>query len=208
MLHDISPPLSPRSGVWPGDTPLSREVLLDLEEGSHLTLSTLRATVHLGAHADAPSHFRRGAPAIDAVPLEAYVGPCELQVLRVAPGTVLQSGDLRRPPRRERLLLATGVPSLAEGFVDNFVACSVELIEFLRDKGVRLIGLDSSSVDPFDSKDLPAHGACFDAGMAILEGLDLSGVQEGDYELIALPLRLVGFDASPVRAVLRSLGGR
>ena len=208
MLHDISPPLSPRLGVFPGDTPLSREVLLDLEEGAHLTLSTLRATVHIGAHADAPSHFRRGAPAIDEVPLEAYVGPCELQRLRVAPGAVLLPSDLRRPPRRERLLLATGLPGGGNGFSDDFAACSVELIEFLRDKGVRLIGLDSPSVDPCASKDLPAHGACFDAGMAILEGLDLAAVQEGDYELIALPLRLVGFDGSPVRAVLRSLGGR
>lgn len=205
MLYDITPPISARLAVWPGDTPMSREVLADLARGDGITLSSIHATVHLGAHADAPSHYGRGAPSIDTRPLELYLGPC--QVARVAApraGAItpeLLSARIASP----RLLIATGTYPDPEQFNDDFAALTVELVEMLHARGVRLVGVDTPSVDEFTSKDLPVHHAFLRRDMAILEGLRLADVPEGMYELIALPLRLVGFDASPVRAVLRTL---
>jgi arylformamidase len=204
MLYDISPPLSENLAVWPGDSPLSREVLFDLARGAAVTLSTLRATVHLGAHADAPSHYGPGAPDIATRSLELYLGPCE--VMRVDPprGGAVTFAMLPRAPTAPRLLLATGTAPDRALFREDFAALDPDLVDRLHAAGVRLVGTDAPSVDPFPSQDLPAHHRFLAHDMAILEGLALDRVPEGSYELIALPLRLVGFDASPVRAVLRS----
>lgn len=203
MILDISPLLRPSTAVWPGDTPLTREVLLELARGDSVTLSTLRATVHLGAHADAPSHYGAGAGDIAGRALDYYVGPCEVMRVPARVGGRLVPEDLPRPPRAERILLATGSFPDPERFSEDFAALSPELVDYLHGFGVRLVGVDTPSVDPFTSKDLPAHKRFLANDMAILEGLVLANVEEGAYELIALPLRLAGFDASPVRAVLR-----
>jgi arylformamidase len=205
MIYDITPPVSERLAVWPGDTPPRREVLCDLDHGDTITLSTLHATVHLGAHADAPSHYGRGAPAIDARSLEYYLGPCQVVRVAAAPGTRVTSAQVPLPPRAPRVLIATGTFADPTHFTTDFAALSPELVEALHGHGVRLVGIDTPSVDLFDSKDLPAHRTFLRHDMAILEGLILKDVPEGIYELIALPLKLVGFDASPVRAVLREL---
>jgi arylformamidase len=203
MLYDLTPLISERLAVWPGDTPPRREVLCDMHHGDNITLSTLHGTVHLGAHADAPSHYGRDAPAIHERPLETYIGPCQVQRIACSPGTQIVPAMLSGPIRAPRLLLATGTYSDPEHFREDFAALSSELIEALHAQGVRLIGVDTPSVDVFPSKDLPVHQACLRYDMAILEGLVLRGVPEGVYELIALPLRLEGFDASPIRAILR-----
>jgi arylformamidase len=208
-LFDISPPLGPGLAVFPGDTPLSREVLLDTARGDAITLSTLRATVHLGAHVDAPSHYGAGAPSVEQLPLETFLGTClVLRVTASGDGIVRRDAVERaldgRPPG-PRLLFATGSYPDPGEFRPDFAALDPKLVSWLSERGVRLLGVDTPSVDRADSKDLPAHAACLAAGVAILEGLVLDGVPEGEYELIALPLRLAGFDASPVRAVLRSL---
>jgi arylformamidase len=205
MLRDISPPITAALKVWPGDTPPSREILLDLEDGANLTLSTLRATVHLGAHADAPSHCGPGAPSIDARSLDYYLGPCEVIRVPVARGSRILPAAMEGPARAPRILFATGTFPDPTLFNEDFAALSRGLVDHLHLQGVRLVGIDTPSLDPFSSKDLPAHAACLRNDMAILEGLVLDGVPAGLYELIALPLRLVGFDASPVRAVLRDL---
>jgi arylformamidase len=202
MLYDITPCISDRLSVWPGDTPPRREVLLDMRRGDAITLSTLHATVHLGAHADAPSHYGADAPAIDARNLDYYLGPC--QVIRVAVArAALIASEMLPPIRAPRVLLATGTFPDPEHFNTDFAALSPTLVEDLHRQGVMLIGIDTPSVDPFDSKELPAHNMFLKHDMAILEGLVLADVPEGLYELIALPLKLAGFDASPVRAVLR-----
>jgi arylformamidase len=206
MIYDISPPLSPRLAVWPGDTPLSRQVLLDVARGDNITLSTLRATAHLGAHADAPNHYGAG-PGIDGRALETYLGPCEVVRVGAARGARLTPAMLPGPVRAPRVLLATGTFPDPEHFNDDFAALGVELVLHLHGQGVRLVGVDTPSVDLFHSKDLEAHHALGRCDMAILEGLVLRDVPAGLYELIALPLRLEGFDASPVRAVLRDGGG-
>ena len=202
MIYDLSPRISPRLAVWPGDTPPQREVLLDRARGDPITLSTLRASVHLGSHADAPSHYGPGC-SIEAVPLERYLGRC--QVVRVSAQPRQAIGPLTVALTAPRVLLATGTAPEPEQFSSDFAALSVALIEQLASAGVLLIGVDTPSVDEADSKELPVHQACLRHDIHILEGLRLQGVPEGEYELIALPLPLEGFDASPVRAILRSL---
>ena len=208
MIYDISPPIDPALKVWPGDTPPSREVLLDMKKGANLTLSSLHATVHLGAHTDAPSHYGADAPSIEQRNVEIYLGPC--QVMRVAVGRAerIMPAALSGPPLAARILFATGTFPDPTEFNEDFAALSPELVDHLHAGGVRLVGLDTPSVDPFASKNLPAHKACLRHDIAILEGVVLDEVPVGIYELIALPLRLVGYDGSPVRAILRDLPRR
>jgi len=204
-IYDLTPPIDAALRVWPGDTPLRREVLMDLERGDSITLSTFHGTVHLGAHADAPSHYGKSAPSIEARSLHFYMGRCQLFRLSVPRRALVRPCDLPRPVAAERVLLATGTFPDSTRFNQDFAALDPALVDALHEQGVRLIGVDTPSVDPFDSKDLPAHRSFLKHDMAILEGLVLAHVPEGIYELIALPLPLVGFDASPVRAILRSL---
>jgi arylformamidase len=206
MIYDISPPISERLAVWPGDTRPRREVLCDMRRGDNITLSSLHATVHLGAHADAPSHYARDAATIDEQNLELYIGPCQVIQVAASRHRLVTPDMLTVPVRSERILIATGTFPNPEHFNEDFAALSAELVEYLHRQGVRLIGIDTPSVDLFESKDLPAHQACLHCNVAILEGLVLRDVTEGHYDLIALPLKLVGFDASPVRAILRTRG--
>ncbi len=199
MIYDISPPITPLLKVFPGDTPPSREVLLDMSRGDPLTLSTWRSTVHVGAHADAPSHYGRDGRTIEQQPLELYCGPC--RVIHVH-GTLITS-EMMPDVDTERLLIATGSYPDPTHWNDDFAALSPELVDHLGRHGVRLVGVDTPSVDPADSKDLPAHHRFLANDIAIIEGLVLADVPAGIYELIALPLNLAGFDASPVRAILR-----
>lgn len=206
-LIDISPVLNANLAVFPGDTPLSREVLLELERGEPVSLSTLRATVHLGAHVDAPSHYGTGAASIDELPIDRFVGACRVLRVPVSPGALvtrrLVHEALRGREPTPRLLLATGSYPDPTTFRRDFAGIAPDLVTDLRRLGVELLGIDTPSVDPAESRELPAHAACLESGITILEGLVLDGVPEGTYELIALPLRLDGFEASPVRAVLR-----
>jgi len=206
-IYDITPPVSPRTAVYPGDTPPSREVLLEMKRGDHLTLSTLRATVHLGAHVDAPSHYGADAPSIDRRPLDLYVGRCQVVRVDVERGARIPPEALAVPVTCERVLFATGTYPDPEIFNEDFAAFSPEIIDRLHERGVRLVGIDTPSVDLSTSKNLPSHHKCLEHDIAILEGIVLEDVPEGIYELIALPLRLVGFEGSPVRAVLRPLDG-
>jgi arylformamidase len=205
MIYDISPPISPALAVWPGDTPPSREVLMEISRGNSVTLSTVRSTVHLGAHADAPSHYGDGAPDIASRTLELYLGPCVVRRVKVGRGNGVTPALLSDVAGATRVLIATGTYPDPGRFNEDFAWLTPELVDTLHASGVRLIGIDTPSVDPFTSKDLAAHHRFLAHDMGILEGLVLDQIPEGSYELIALPLRLSGFDASPVRAVLRSL---
>jgi arylformamidase len=204
-IYDISPPITEKLAVWPGDTPMTREVLMDMARGDNLTLSTLRTTTHLGAHADGPNHYGKDAPAIDERSFNYYFGPCQVIHVNVARGTRILPSALNNDVTQPRLLFATGTYPDPENWNGDFSALSVELVDFLHERGVITVGIDTPSVDLFESKDLPAHKAMLRHDMSILEGLVLKDVPEGTYELIALPLPLVGFDASPVRAILRTI---
>ena len=205
-IFDISPSLNERLAVWPGDRPLSREVLLDIERGDNITLSTLRSTVHLGAHADAPNHYAPTDVGIDQRPLERYLGRCIVIDVEVNRGERIPASALPSELSCPRVLLKSETYPDPTQFNEDFAALSVELVQRLQQLRVGLIGIDTPSVDLFHSKELPAHQACYAADLAILEGLVLKDVPAGEYELIALPLRLERFDASPVRAILRELG--
>lgn len=216
---DVSPLLTPDIAVFPGDTSLRRTVLLRREDGEPITLSTLRATVHLGAHVDAPLHYGTDAPSIDAVPLERLLGACRLvrpdpraaRLGRITAGGLADAlgsagGEVgTRSGLPPRVLIATESYPDPSRWTDEFVALDPAAVDYVAALGVRTVGIDTPSVDPASSKDLPAHAAFLRHDMTILEGLVLKDVPEGDYELIALPLRLAGFDASPVRAILRDL---
>jgi arylformamidase len=202
VLYDITPPITPNLAVWPGDTPLTREVLMDMARGDNITLSTLRATVHLGAHADGPNHYGKDAPAIHERSLDYYLGPCQVIRVNVERSMRITARILARNITAPRVLFATGTYPDPQNWNADFAALSVDVIDLLHDRGVITVGIDTPSVDLFESKDLPAHKALLRHDMAILEGLALKDVPEGTYELVALPLPLVGFDASPVRAVL------
>ncbi|HSM09578.1 MAG TPA: cyclase family protein [Gemmatimonadota bacterium] len=219
-VWDISPPLTPGLAVFPGDTPLEREVLARREAGDSVTLSALRATVHLGAHVDAPLHYGTGAAAVDAVPLDRLLGRCRLvrppagaardgrlgaAGLAAALDTLAEALDGGPPALPRRVLVATGSYPDPTRWTDGFTALAPEAIDWLAAADVHTVGVDTPSIDPATSAELPAHAAVLRHDMTIIEGLALEGVPEGDYELIALPLRLVGFDGSPVRAVLREL---
>jgi arylformamidase len=208
MLYDITPPITPDLKVWPGDTPPSREVLLDMQQGANITLSTLRATVHLGAHVDGPNHYGNGASSIDQRSLRYYLGECQVMRVNVPKGTRIEMADLSSPVKASRVLLHTGTYPDPTQWNSDFAGLSPVLVDDLHRQGVILIGIDTPSVDLFESKELIAHGRFLAHDMAILEGVVLNDVPEGIYELIALPLPLVGFDASPVRAVLRTTSPR
>lgn len=200
--------------MWPGDTPLSRRVLCDMAAGANITLSTLTATVHLGAHADGPNHYSHPAPGIGERRLEHYLGACHVVDALGSPGGRIGESAINWPGgsmdgvRHPRILIRTGTFPDPERWNTDFPGLEPALVDALSLRGVITIGVDTPSVDPQDSKDLPAHAAFARHDMAILEGLVLRDVPPGDYELIALPLRLIGFDASPVRAVLRDLPAR
>jgi arylformamidase len=201
---DISPEISEHIAVFPGDTPYRRQVALDLNRGDNLTLSRIETTVHLGAHADAPSHYDARGEGIGARPLELYHGDC--QVLRVpnrGPAARLRPADLAAASiEAPRVLLRTDSFPYPNRWTDGFCALSAELIDFLADRGVRLVGIDTPSVDPAQDARLETHRAVWRRDLAILEGLVLTDVPDGIYHLTALPLRLRDADASPVRAVL------
>jgi arylformamidase len=205
LIYDISPPITSALAVWPGDSPARREVLLEISRGDTVTLSTLHATVHLGAHADAPCHFAEGGRGIDERPLEDFFGPCQLIRVDAPPGSRIEPALLDVPITEKRVLICTNTYPDPNRFVTGFAALAPELVDHLHELGVRLIGIDTPSVDLFESQDLPSHRRFLVHDMAILEGLVLGDVPPGRYELCALPLRLVGFDASPVRAILRTL---
>ncbi len=207
-LIDISPPIDERIAVWPGDVGYSRDVALSLERGDNLTLSSIRTTVHVGAHTDAPNHYVVEGSGIAERPLERYFGPCEVMEVAVERGCRIVPADLPSVPRAPRVLLKTGTFPDPRSFNEDFAALSPDLVDHLADHGVELVGIDTPSVDPFADRELLSHHAIARRDLAILEGVVLDHVSPGRYTLIALPLPLVGVDASPVRAVLRDDGGR
>jgi len=201
-IIDITAALSPRLAVWPGDVGFSREILARMADGGAADCSAMRTTLHAGTHADAPGHILPGAAAMDAVDLLPYLGPCEVIAVKLPPRERIGPHHLSGPVRAPRVLFRTDSYPDPERFGPDFNALSPELIRSLRDQGCLLAGIDTPSVDPFDSTGLESHHALFACGMRCLEGLRLESVAPGLYTLSALPLRIEGGDGSPVRAVL------
>ena len=202
-IIDISPLVSPRTAVFPGDNAFSREVLLSIAGGANIDLSTIRTTVHVGAHADAPSHYQGGGDTIEMRALWRFYGPCQVVSVPDARGRRIVPADVTVPITAPRVLFHTGSMPDPNAWNDDFAALSPELIAWLHDEcGVHLVGIDTPSIDPPSSKGLESHGAVAARDMSIIEGLVLGDVAPSHYTLVAFPLKLEGADASPVRAVL------
>jgi arylformamidase len=203
---DISPELSDKIAVWPGDVSFKRKVALDTTKGNHMTLSSFETTVHVGAHTDAINHFEKTSAGIESHSLDPYCGDAQVIHLKKNRGTVIEQEDLMgKKIVSKRVLIKTDSFPDPNKFNEDFVAVSKRAIEYLSEQGVILIGIDTPSIDPFSSKELLAHHATTKAGMSILEGIVLTGVDEGLYGLSAIPLRIKSADASPVRAILTPL---
>ena len=205
-IYDISPPVGPASPVFPGDTAYQQLWTATLAPGCPVNVSALTLSPHLGAHADAPLHYDPTGAAVGALDLLPYLGPCRV-IHAIAPGPLIEWHHLNHalndlPPR---LLVRTYQRMPIDQWDPNLSAFAPETLERLADLGVLLVGIDSASIDPADSKTLPSHQVIRQRGLRVLENLVLNAVPEGDYELIALPLKLMLADASPVRAILRDL---
>lgn len=200
-VWDVSMPLGPDTEPWPGDTAVSLRREARLADGDTVNLGTLVSSLHNGTHADAPLHvLEDGAPA-DRLPLEAFMGPA---VVLDAPGAFRLTGEALAGavPRSARVLLRAGRPD-PRRFPERVTPVPPEWIAALAELDVPLLGTDQPSVDPVDSTDLAAHRACFEHGIQVVENLMLEDVPSGILELVALPLKVEGADAAPLRAVLR-----
>jgi arylformamidase len=204
-LIDISRPLAAGTPTWPGDTPFQYEVSWPKSASGSVNVGKLTMSIHTATHVDAPFHFDDDGRRMTGLDLEVYIGPALL--VDVSGKSSIGADDLAGVDLTgvSRLLLRTSSWHEPDRFPEEICYLRADLAPLLAEKGIRLIGVDVPSVDPLDSKELPAHHALERHGVHILEGLALDHVEPGTYELIALPLPLVEADGSPVRAVLRSL---
>jgi arylformamidase len=205
-LWDISPPVHAGSPVFPGDATYRQAWGATLGPGCPVNVSTLTLSPHTGAHADAPLHYDADGQTVGHLGLAPYLGRCRvIHAIGVRPlvqWAHLQHALAGLPPR---VLLRTYAQAPVDHWDDALAAYAPETIDRLADLGVLLVGIDTASIDPAASKTLDSHQVIRRRGLRVLENLVLDDVPEGDYELIALPLKLTTADASPVRAVLREL---
>ena len=207
-LWDISPPVDAASPAFPGDSLYQQRWTATLTDQCPVNLSQISMSPHIGAHADAPLHYDPQGVTIGQVDLAPYLGPCRVvHCIGVAPLVQWEHIALamERAPLPPRVLVRTYARMPANRWDPALPAMAPDAIRRLADLGVLLIGIDSASIDPADSKTLDSHQVIRQRGLRVLENLVLDEVPEGDYELIALPLKLMQADASPVRAVLRAL---
>ncbi|MDX6748849.1 arylformamidase [Geminicoccaceae bacterium 1502E] len=205
-LVDISRPLVAGMPVWPGDEEVRTRWTARIAPGCPVNVGAVSLTTHAGTHVDAPLHYDAEGIDVAGLPLDLLVGPCRVvDVASCGPLVTAAALEQGLATPVERLLLRTASAPPGPRFDPSFTAVAADAVELAAARGVRLLGVDTPSVDPADSEDLPAHMAARRTGLLLLEGLDLASVAPGEWELIALPLRLVGMDASPVRAVLREL---
>ncbi len=207
QIYDISRTISPKLAVWPGDTPFSFEETVQIKRGESVNITRLTFTPHLGSHADAPYHYDDGGEHPSELSLEAYIGPAHVVTIkRKAGGIIPADFDGHDLTGMERLLIHTWYSDLADNQWENdFPYPTVELVDWLAEQGVVLLGVDMPSVDRFDDNTIPCHHRLYQHRILNLELLKLAGVPDGVYELVALPLKFDDICGSPVRAILRSI---
>jgi arylformamidase len=203
-IYDVSRPVRAGMPVWPGDPEVRLRWAARIRDGDDANVAQLSVGVHAGTHADGPYHVSDDGARLAELPLDAFMGPA--RVVDAAGRTSLDAEWVRRAIDGgvERLLVRTGCWTDPDTFPTSFPVLEPDAARALVDAGVRLFGSDAPSVDAFDGDALTIHHILLPAGMAVLETMLLDGVPEGDYELIALPLRLEDADSAPVRAVLRT----
>ena len=205
MIYDISPSIGPDTPLFPGDAVYQQAWTARIGPACPVNLSAITFSPHTGAHADAPLHYADGERGIGAVDLAPYLGRCRV-IHAIGAGPLIHPEHLAHaeaglPPR----VLVRSCERAPTIWSPDFAAFAPETVAWLAARGVRLVGIDSQSVDPADSKTLPSHHQLLAHDLRVLENLVLDEVPAGDYELIALPLKLTHADASPVRAILRTL---
>jgi arylformamidase len=211
-IYDISLAVEPGMLVWPGDPPVLVEATARVADGDVANVSQLRLGTHTGTHVDPPGHFLPGGATVEALPLEALIGEAVVADLTAEPGP-LGPAELERlalPEGTVRLLLKTANSSLWHRsgpvtFPDEYVALSPEGADWVVERGIRLLGTDFLSIEAYDAPGQPTHVRLLEAGVVILEGLDLAAVEPGRYRLTCLPLKVAGGDGAPARAVLVEL---
>lgn len=202
-IIDITPVINADLAVFPGDTEFSRKELMSFEKGDNLVLSQISSTAHLGAHTDAPNHYNSKGKGIESRDLSLYLGKAQVITFSLDRGKRIEVSDLENIEiKAERVLVKTNSFPDPYNWNADFNSLSASAIAYLAKENVKLIGIDTPSVDPADDKELKAHNEIYKNDMAILEGIVLKNVEDGVYQLIALPLPIENGDASPVRAIL------
>ncbi|HLF37430.1 MAG TPA: cyclase family protein [Anaerolineales bacterium] len=205
-IYDVSVGISPEIPVWPGDAPVRLERTQSMDDGAHANVSRFEAGVHVGTHVDAPLHFIRGGRSVDSIPLKSLIGRAyvvELKRAEVLNASTLEGAGI--PPRTRRLLFKTRNSEFwtkgERRFRRDFVAVDPSGAEWMVRKGVRLVGVDYLSVAPFGDS-VPTHRILLEAGVVVVEGLNLAAVPKGRYTIYCLPLKLIGSDGAPARVIL------
>lgn len=206
MIYDVTRPISPSLAVWPGDTSFDKQFAMRMADGESVNVTTLTMSSHMGTHVDAPYHFVDDDTPLEQVSLKPFIGPATVVTVTKAAGPLTPTDfpDLDWSQVERLLIHSPASHKPLNKFTEDYVYPSPELADWLASHGVILFGTDAPSVDDMNSKDLPGHHALRRNQIDILEGLLLDGVPDGPYELIALPLKIIGGDGSPVRAILRT----
>jgi len=206
-IYDISLTISPELPVWPGDPKIELERIESMDEGAHANVSRLSVSVHTGTHVDAPHHFLNDGRTVDGLLLEVLAGPCYVVQLPDGVDAITSEAldGISLPADAKRILFGTSNSRYWSRnemeFQENFVAVTEDGAQWLVERGVQLVGVDYLSVAPYGDSE-GTHKVLLKAGVAILEGLDLSAVPRGFYDLYCLPLKLLGSDGAPARTVL------
>jgi arylformamidase len=206
-IYDVSLTISPQLPVWPGDPPIELEQVESIDRGAHANVSHLSAGVHIGTHVDAPHHFLNDGRTVEQLSLEVLTGPCYVAQLpdgvEAITSEALDGTSL--PEGTTRILFGTSNSRFwsrgETDFQEDFVAVTEDGAEWLVEHGIQLVGVDYLSVAPFGDS-APTHSLLLQAGVVVVEGLDLSAVPRGFYDLYCLPLKLLGSDGAPARAIL------
>lgn len=206
--NDVSAPLKTGMVHWPGDPEVRLDRIMTIEEGDEANVTVVSMCAHTGTHMDAPLHYLDGGLAIDAMPPAATIGPA--RVVGIADAESVKVGELERAGLQEgdRVLFKTRNSTRSdrwERFLDDAIYIDLAAARFLADVGVRTVGIDYLSVGSPSADSTAIHRALLGAGIWVIEGLDLEGVEPGSYEMICLPLRIVGGDGAPARCLLRAI---
>ncbi|CAM2066166.1 Cyclase family protein [Sulfidibacter corallicola] len=204
-LIDITPAISASTAVFPGDVPYRRSIAMDFQKGDHLLLSSIQTTLHVGAHADAPNHYHRDGIGIDRRDPKRYVGACQVIGVSLGPDERIYPyhvTDQDIEITEKRVLFRTDSFPDPDNWNSDFNSLSPELVIWLAERGVVLVGIDTPSIDPETSQALESHQMVYQKDLAVLEGIVLGEVAPGRYILLAQPLKLRDADAGPVRALL------
>ena len=206
-IYDISLTISPNLPIWPGDPKLELEQIASMDQGAHVNVTRISAAVHLGTHVDAPHHFLNDGRTVENLPLDVLTGPC--YVVQLPDGVEAITADMLERMELtfdfKRILFGTSNSHWwAKGetkFQTDFVAITEDGAEWLVKHGVQLVGVDYLSVAPY-ADSVPTHTVLLKAGVVVVEGLNLSQVSRGFYDLYCLPLKIAGSDGAPARAIL------